>query len=68
MLGTEKGNGDQFTLLLLWGSPALRGCISQTGLSKVWGRMKHAELLKPKLMVTKGRPFLKRFYEIPYLD
>lgn len=66
MLGAEKGSGDQFTLHLLWGSPALWDCISQTGLSR--SGMKHAELLKPKLMFIKRRLFLKGFCEIPYLD
>lgn len=48
MLGAEKGNRDQFALHLLWGGPMLRDCISQPGLSEGWGRMGHAELLKPK--------------------
>lgn len=68
MLGAEKGNGDQFRLHLVWGSPMLWDCISQTRLGEVWGRIERVELLKPKLMFIKGRHFLKTFYEIAYLE
>lgn len=68
MLGTEKGNGDQFTLHLLWSSPTLWGCVFHPGVCEVWERTKHAELQEPKLMFVKGWLFLKTFYEIPYLD
>lgn len=60
MLGAEKGK-DQFIQHLVWGSFEFWDCISQTGLSKAWRRMKHANLLKPKLMSMKGWPFPKRF-------
>lgn len=62
MLGTEKGNGDQFTPHLLW------GCFLYRGLCEVWERMKLAELQEPRLMFIKDRLFLKTFYGIPYLD
>lgn len=47
---------------------ALWDCIFQTGLGEVWGRIERVELLTPKLMFIKGQLFLKRFYEIPYLE
>lgn len=54
MLGTEKGNGDQFALHLLWSSPTLWGCFFHPEVCEVWERTKHAGT---KVNVYKGSDF-----------